>query len=146
MNSKRCGLPDKETKFTKLVHNFSGGLVRKKRFELYSAKYEQRNLTWSVSEFSRKALRNQDEQVLEVFRKAFEVGCNDFVCVNSYFSVNLSLLKTFSFNQKLWEKETNLNFEFKPNTNTTDIVIGFYTKQHGSKFEPPFDGQNGNSF
>ena len=25
-------------------------------------------------------------------------------------------------------------------------MIGFYAKQHGSKFEPPFDGRNGNSF
>ena len=74
MNERRCGLPDKETRFTKIVHTLSGGLIRKKRFELYNAKYEQRNLTWSVNSFSKKTLRNQDEQVLEVLRKAFGVG------------------------------------------------------------------------
>lgn len=74
MNAKRCGLPDRETKLTKLIRNLSGKLIRKKRFELYSVKYEQRNLTWSVVQFSKKALRNQDDQVLEVMRKAFGVS------------------------------------------------------------------------
>lgn len=76
MNEKRCGLPDRETKLTKLVSSLTGGfgLIRKKRFEIHSLKYEQRNLTWSVLEFSKKALKNQDDKVVEVMGKAFEVS------------------------------------------------------------------------
>lgn len=121
MNKKRCGLPDKDTKFTRLVSNtFSNlaggfGLTRRKRFEVFDAKYDQRNLTWSVIEFSKKALKNQDDKVLEVMNKAF----------------------------KIWTDETNLNFQYKEKSNKSDILIGFYSKAHGNQFEPPFDGQNG---
>ena len=73
MNEPRCGMPDKETKFTKLVKNLNG-LVRKKRYELNSDKYDTHNLTWSVFQFSKKALKNQNKKVLDVFEKAFEVS------------------------------------------------------------------------
>lgn len=61
------------TKFTNLVRSYTGGLIRKKRFELYNAKYETSNLTWTIVQFSKKALKNQDEQVIDVFKNAFQV-------------------------------------------------------------------------